>query len=286
MHDAGAIGDEDRDEARIDLVIAIEQALTIDAVRVRAADGRGQRFDRMQVSAEVLVDVLAQRRHRFLQTRAAVRFLPRGVQLTVDRGEQQHRQRADEHERVKRIVPNASPLERPHAHQVRRRDRGRDEIGDDNRHEAVQDDLQRDRPDRAAQRFNAVPPRRDGESDGDGAPDQRAGEERRFAAARDLADDEALDDQDDNRDEGCGAAHAERADRRAQRAEPRTEEDRDRQRRDTAERQRRHRVDRQRVHRRADRAAENREAETPRGASCHIWAGGANSILSATPWMS
>ena len=58
-------------------------------------------------------DVVAERRDRFMQPPAAVRFLFGGRQLVVDGCQQQHRQRGDEHERVKREFAEMAPRGRP-----------------------------------------------------------------------------------------------------------------------------------------------------------------------------
>ena len=105
----------------------------------------------------------------------AVGFLFGRGDLSVDGGEQQHRQRRDEHERVEGVAPEP-PL--PARFVVRdealRRRAGRDEIRDHHRDEAAQNDLQGDREDALPQVADAVEARDRDQRRGDRRPDEHA----------------------------------------------------------------------------------------------------------------
>ena len=85
MHDASAIGDEERDETRINLLVLREQLLPVGGIELALADAGGERLDRVRVAAHVVADVFAERRHGFTEARAAVRFLFGGRHLVADR---------------------------------------------------------------------------------------------------------------------------------------------------------------------------------------------------------
>ncbi len=155
--DAQAVGDEDREEARVDVVIVVEQRLAPRAVGRQAGQRRGQRLDGVLVIVDVGADVLVQRRDRLVQPAAAVLFLL-------------GRRSAD---RPPTRAPAPAPWPPARTRGTRRRadgapaadrrstsrcdERGaRDQVGDDDRHQSADDQLQRDRQDRVAQVADAV----------------------------------------------------------------------------------------------------------------------------------
>jgi hypothetical protein len=82
-------------------VVFRQQLLTARRIELALPHVDGERFHRLDVVADVGTDVVAERRDRFTQPPAAVRFLFGGRHPAVDRGQQQQRQRRDEDEGVK-----------------------------------------------------------------------------------------------------------------------------------------------------------------------------------------
>ena len=271
VNDSGAIGAEQRDEAGIELPILGDEPLALVRVELRAAQRRAERLHGLGVRRDVLVDVLPERGHRLVQAGGAVGLLPRRNRLAVDRGEQQHRQHRDEHERVERVVAQVQVFGAPPRRDVDpRRDQNGDELGDDDRDERVQDHLQRDRPDGLAQVSDAVEVRRADHRDRHDRPDDAACEQRRFAAARERARQQSFGGQDDDRRRECrSSCEPQRADERGDAAVERSKEDCDRQRNDPAEQQRRSCAERQRVDGESDAAAHRCADEPPQGHLIH-----------------
>ena len=164
--------------------------------------------------------MVAERRDRFTQPPAAVRFLFGGRHLVADGCQQQQRQRGDEHERVKREFAEMAPRGRP----LVRRDASR-EIADGNHirehdgDQAVERQLQRDRDNRLPQRRQTEEARRDQHRDREAGPQQDAGHQRRPSAPGEGSDQRGFrTEKGDDGDEGHGdrRLHGESADHRGE----------------------------------------------------------------------
>ena len=223
--------DEDRDEPFVHIVVFGHQ---LRARGRRVGDlpgGRRHRPHGARVRRQVLVDVVAQRGHRFVQAGRTFVLLFRREQLAVYGAEQQHRQHRHEHERVECVRAQMAPLDfRRHAELPARRREDRDEFGDHDRHHAVEQLLQCQRPHRRAQVAEAVCAGQQPEADRRRHPQQRARHERGLAAPGEYAYDQGFERKNHRQDDD--GAERRGGDQRGEQTVPRSVQDRDRQRDD------------------------------------------------------
>ena len=260
--DPRPIGQEDGEEARIDPAVVVEEVLAVRGRQRTARDGGRQRLDRVGVAVHVAVHVLAEGGDGLVQTRAAVRFLPARRQLTVHRREQQHREHGGQDEGVKRVRPQPAHVGRLLAgHEPLRGRAGGNQVRDDDGHQARDDHLEREGPDRLAERHDAVELGRGGDGEPADDPDERAADERPSLRPREESDGDRFEDE--QRPAGR-AVQRDAADRLRKQAVHRTEQHGDRKRDRAAEQKRRRRRDRRGVDRQSQKTARDRDRQTPR----------------------
>ncbi len=268
MDDPPAIGDEQRDEARIEPVILLDQRLPLRAVRGDRTQRRGERLHGVLMVANVGAYMFAEGAHGFVKAPAAVAFLPCRRQLTVGGREQQHGQRRHEEKRMKRVTPQPALTPLILRDQLLGGCSGRDEIGDYDGDETADHELQRERKNGRPEVTEAENLRRDDQRGGRAPPDEHAPEERRSSAPRKGADDERFDRKRDHGGTKGGACRR-RGDRRRKNAQPWPEQNGDRKRDDPAEHHRRRRAGAPEIQAKPEHAAEQREGETPHEGTVH-----------------